>query len=323
MSTCDVLSNPSFDLFDRFLDSPLQPSPKRVNPNTYDDLEVNRSIFEELLNTYPTTTLSTPVHTSPQESKTCSHINIVEEETCIICIDCGIEFTDKSIFKNKTNVKHNIDPSRCQIRRQDDKSIHKDVENMGFSNEIVTIANDLYYKVTNNKIYRGNSRKAIIFACIFQAYKIEGRPQSLDNLCNVFSIEKKIALKGFKYINLYAPKDATFRNKYITTINIIDDLLSKFDTDPSQRKAIIDLYYKVKNRSSALNSSKPQSIAASVIWTYCIQHNRKIDIAEFTKKVNLSEPTILRISKEILKILGQPDVQKADIRGDASSPVRV
>ena len=41
------------------------------------------------------------------------------------------------------------------------------MSNMGFSDRIIEKANRIYDDVANGKIYRGNSRKAIIFACIF------------------------------------------------------------------------------------------------------------------------------------------------------------
>ena len=43
---------------------------------------------------------------------------------------------------------------------------------MGFSDKIISKANKLYDEVTSGNIYRGNSRKAIVFACIFHAYKL-------------------------------------------------------------------------------------------------------------------------------------------------------
>ena len=78
----------------------------------------------------------------------------------------------------------------CFSRENKRKTIsYKDVENMGFSDKVVSLANDLYSQVTKEKIYRGNSRKAIVFACIFHAYKIMGKPQSCENLQSVFSKE--------------------------------------------------------------------------------------------------------------------------------------
>ena len=103
----------------------------------------------------------------------CTHDNIIFENGTKLCEDCGIEINRDICYDKEwryygaADTRHNTDPNRCYIRKSEERTIYKDVDNMGFSDKIVSKANKLYEEVTSGKIYRGNSRKAIIFACIF------------------------------------------------------------------------------------------------------------------------------------------------------------
>src|SRR3989344_4805054 len=99
-------------------------------------------------------------------SSICSHSSIIFNEGITECTECG-EQLKTALFDIK-----NTDPSRLQPRKLDEKSIYKDVEGFGLNHRILSEANRIYIEVSNNQIYRGNSRKAIIFACIYNACKL-------------------------------------------------------------------------------------------------------------------------------------------------------
>lgn len=244
----------------------------------------------------------------------CSHKNIIEEGYKILCEDCGMELNKNFNFDREwryygnDDSKRNSDPNRCQMRKCEDKNIYKDVEGMDFSDKIVAVANDLYKIVTKKNIFRGDNRKAIVFACIFNAYKILGKPQSCESLQGVFKLDRKNILNGLKHVSLHAPKEINIQCKYITPVEIIEELMEKFNADKSQKAEVIDIYQKVKNKSPVLNRSKPQSIASGLIYYYINVKNKDIDIKSFSKKVNLSESTVFKISQEVDKILTTPVV---------------
>ena len=132
------------------------------------------TLFENALKEYE---LKTTNDTTINNSSLCKHVNINEENSIIYCLDCGIEM-EKSIYQDKewryygqADNKRLSDPNRVHLRKIEDKNIFKDVENMGFSDKIVYIANQIYLQVTNGQIFRGNSRKSVIFACIFHSFK--------------------------------------------------------------------------------------------------------------------------------------------------------
>ena len=240
----------------------------------------------------------------------CTHKNIVNENGANVCYDCGKEI-EKTIFQDKewryygtSDNKRTSDPNRVHIRKIDDRNIFKDVENMKFSDKIVALANQIYIQVTKGAIYRGNSRRSIVFAALFHSLKISGKPQSHEKLMKIFDLNKKTGLKGLKIVNLNAPKDSIIHTTYITPVNIIEDIMDKFEATDEQKKEVFYLYDKIKNKSSKINRSRPGSIASGLVYFWVSLKNINVSIKDFAKKVELSELTIVKISKEISDILG-------------------
>lgn len=240
----------------------------------------------------------------------CPHTNQLNESGTMLCIDCGLELSKIISYEKdwryygSDDTRKNSDPNRCHIRKLEDKSIFKDVENFHFPEKIVNMANDIYTQVTNGKIYRGKSRKAIIFGCIYQSIKMNGKSHTCENLKDIFGLDRKTILKGLKHVNLKAPK--TVQTKRIYNSNeLIEEYMDKFVLDDVEQQEIIDCYSKIKNRSSMINRSRPQSVASSLIY-FCMCKKRganNVNINDFIQKVNLSELTIYKISKEIERIL--------------------
>lgn len=241
----------------------------------------------------------------------CDHIDIVNDNGIVSCIDCGIELSKIVSYEKdwryygSDDTRKNSDPNRCHIRKIEDKSIFKDVENFGFSEKVVNTANDMYIKVTYGKIYRGSSRKAIIFGCIFHSIKLNGKMFSCESLRSIFNLEKKIILKGLKHVSLNSPKNDLFVNRYITPIELVNEYITKFTHIEEDKEAINNIYEKIKNKSSIINRSRPQSIASSLIYYYFCEKNgsNNFSIKDFIKKIKLSELTIHKISREIKRVL--------------------
>lgn len=239
----------------------------------------------------------------------CSHTSLIQENTFQICEECGmvmqkdIEYEKEWRYYGMTDSKHTSDPNRCHARRVDEKGIYKDVEKLGFSDKIITMANQIYQQVTQGKIFRGNSRKGIIFACVFHSYKMNQTPQSCEHLMEVFHIDRKIALKGLKFVNLNAPKDSEFRKYQIQTEHLIREIMMKFYAKESHVEEILQLYRKIHDKSMLLNRSRPKSVASGLVRYYILQRNANITMEYFRSRVQLSELTINRIVDEITLLL--------------------
>ena len=293
-----------FDLFNQALneyEKTTQPEPPILDSrHSYEDEDshdLHESSFDE----------------NDMKDISCSHNNTANEKGIDICIDCGEEITKKIQntkewrYYGQSDSRHS-DPNRVQIRKSEERNIYKDVENMGFSDKIVSEANKIYFQVTQGQIFRGNSRKAIVFACIFHSYKLSGKPQSHEKLIHVFNLNRKTGLKGLKHVNLYAPKKSNIRTTYITPVNLMEEIMDKFSATKEQKEEVTQLYQQIKNKSSRLNRSRPQSISSGLIYYWICTQKKGISLKQFTKKVSLSELTVNKIAKEIAEVLGNPDV---------------
>lgn len=256
------------------------------------------------------------VSSSPSENceTGCLHENIISEKGVSVCVDCGEESHQRIThekewrYYGQSDTKHSSDPNRVQMRKNEERSIFKDVENLGFSESIIAKANKIYAQVTEGKIFRGNHRKAIVFACVFHAYKMSGKPQSHERLIQIFNLSRKTGLRGLKYVNLYAPKNSKIRTTYITPINLVGEIMEKFSATKEQKQEVVELYEKIKNKSSRLNRSRPQSVASGLVFYWICVKGKEITLKDFAKKVILSELTINRIAKEISEVLETPDI---------------
>lgn len=274
------------------------------------------SLFEQALGEYDTMKKNevSDLENIDDEDKisNCKHSNIIDENGIVCCGDCGIEM-EKSIFHEKewryygqADNKRMSDPNRVHLRKLEERNIYKDVESMGFSDKIVSLANQIYIQVTKGKIFRGNSRKAIIFASIYHSFKVQDKPQPHENLIKIFKLDRKNALKGLKHVNLNIPRDSVIHTTYITPINLVEDIMDKFYATPDHKKEVRELYERIANKSSKINRSRPQSIAAGLVFFWICYKGLDISIKDFASKTDLSELTINKISREISEILGIP-----------------
>lgn len=250
--------------------------------------------------------------TQPENEKaiSCSHENTVLEKGVSICTDCGMELEEKETLDKDWRYYGGdgkyapVDATALpQQRKSESHSIFKDVENFGFADNVVAEANKYYIEVTKNKISRGNARKSIIFACIFHAYKNNKIPQSYKKLMQIFGLTKKAGLKGLKHVDLNAPKESKIRGTYITPIDLVGEIMDKFKAGKEQKDEVIQIYEKIRNKSSRLNRSRPQSIASALVYYWIVITGKKINLKEFAQSVELSELTINKIVKEIGEIL--------------------
>ena len=269
------------------------------------------TLFEQALEKYNAENI---VKDKGKNKVTCKHEDVINEAGITSCLECGEQIKREIMHEKEwryygySDSKRNSDPNRVQIRRNEERSINKDVENMGFSDIIVTKANEIYSKVTKGQIYRGESRKSVVFACIYHSYKIANKCQTPKNLMDIFGLNKKSSLKGLKIVNVNLDGYPDMKMISLTAVHHIHDIMDKFSATPNQKDEVIDYYNKTKNRSSKLNRSRPQSIAASLTYYWICKKNIDISLNKFAQKANLSELTINKNAKEVARVLGTPDI---------------
>lgn len=239
--------------------------------------------------------------------KSCTHDTIENIDGVNTCLECGQEIGINRSFEKEWRYYEGsdgagADPSRCHYRKVVEKTISKDVENMGFSKYIIDKSNSLFDEVTKGDIYRGNSRKAIVFACVFEAYKQSGNPKSLEFLQDKFRLQRKVISKGINHVGMNTSKKKKNISVSLSPVDLIEETMNKLEADEKQIKNTMEIYNSIKNRSSLLNRSKPRSISTGVIWFYCVYTKKSITIKELSTISNLSEATIEKIAKEIDRI---------------------
>jgi transcription initiation factor TFIIIB Brf1 subunit/transcription initiation factor TFIIB len=280
-----------------------------------DDFNLFNEAFDEYKkNISPRRKDSISSISSVDEDNNCLHLNVINDKGIVLCTECGEEIS-KTVSHEKewryygsVDNKNTSDPTRVQMRKTDDRNIYKDVENMGFSEKIITKANEIYLQVTKGNIKRGNSRKAIIFACIFQSFKLNGCPQTHEKLIQVFELNRKTGLQGLKHVALNAPKDSDIHITHITPVHLIRDIMSGFQATPSQIEEVVGIYEMVKNKDNKLNRARPQSVSSGTIYLWICLKKKPISLKEFAKKTSLSELTIGKMAKIIAEIYGMPDI---------------
>ena len=249
----------------------------------------------------------------------CRHENIKAEGISNICTDCGVILSKDFSYEREwryyglVDTKHNNDPNRCSIRKSDEKNIEKDVEKLGINAKIMEKADELYNTVTENKIYRGNTRKGIIYACVYHAYLLNNTPKSNEELITIFDINQKIALNGLKFVNLNLPSDSKSRNYEINTKHLITEIMENFNATVFQKNQVLNLYSKLENRSSLLNRSRPQSVACGIVRFYILKINPTVSLDYFKQKCKLSDLTLSRIVKEIERIVLKLQINISDL----------
>lgn len=266
---------------------------------------MNEINFEKLKN------LVTEKEENIDKKVCCEHQKIILQGMNSVCEDCGMIVSKNFSYEREwryygsNDTRHNSDPNRCNLRKVEDKGIFKDVEKYQINPKIINTANEIYEKVTNHKIYRGNTRKGIVFACVYHAYNLNNTPQSCKNLINVFDMEQKIALKGLKFVNLNLPLKSTIRsdNSSNEVHHLIQEIMNQFNASELQIKDVTELHQHLMNRSSLLNRSRPQSVAYGLVCYYIMKKNPDYSLDFFKEKIKLSELTLSRIVREIETII--------------------
>ena len=195
------------------------------------------------------------------------------------------------------------DSQRCQFRRLADKGIEKDLKKLNFPSDIILIADQYYFDATKGDIKRGNFRKGIMFACVFQAYKDLDKHQTPDVLQEIFKISVKHVSKGIKYFHTRLNKELKTDSDYITAEHFIPNIMKSFNVKDKHIEITLELYEKLKNRDSVFNSSNPHSVACGFIYYYFKKNNVNYSTFNFGKEVGLSEVTISKISNKIDELL--------------------
>ena len=187
------------------------------------------------------------------------HVNVNKN---IYCQTCGADFTTTMAAP---------DYGFHQQRATKVQGIVLELQCMGFCGKVADIANDIYLEISNGKIYRGNSRKGIIFACVFNSYRIINNPQPFNNILSIFNISKKIALKGLKLVARHAPNKCTDIDDNILVRQVLNEFGSYHQ---DYYDSIMEIYIKVQDKSGLINRSRPSCVIHGIIYYFIVSTDK-------------------------------------------------
>lgn len=275
---------------------------------TMDPFAVFASFDSEPIPSSNTAHIPTIVEASDEKSL-CVHKSTCVEGNNRICTECGMELEKIQTYEREwryydCDTKSN--PTRCVARKTEGITILKDLESLGLGEHVISIANEIYLQVTKGQIKRGrSSRKAIIAACLFHAYKRLGTPKSCDMLREIMKdakLDKSHFLHGIKQVALNTAKTSGIHTAYITPSDIISEIMTLLNATDVQMAEVDAMYLKISPLSPMFKESRPQSVAAGFVFHYISENGRGLSIKDFAAKVKISELTINKIRSEIRRV---------------------
>jgi len=261
------------------------------------------------------TTLNTEIDEKEVISESeCKHLNLCGEYGICVCSDCGLEIkrgvSNESKMYTAIDNRSIGDGNRCWAPpSKKNRSIHTDLKGLGIPDPIVNEADAIYKIVTKGGIYRVDKRRSIIVACLYEAYKILNQNITLSSLIEKIPITNVTI--GMKIVETKIKEYDKERKRvtYTSPVESIRDILTGWDSSPEIVESVITLYKKIEGKSSTLNRSRAKSEAAAVVYYYALATGRNnIQLADFAKRVGLSESTIIRYAREISNLLQTPAV---------------
>lgn len=242
--------------------------------------------------------------------KECEHNQTELVDGSDVCLECGmcmatLSFDKEWRYYGAADTKNLSDPARCHKRRKDQRSIYKVIEGHGIPEAIVADANEKYKVIIEHAIFRGERRMSIIVACLFHAYMDHGEPRTASKLGKLFKLSEKKVNDG---INTYYEFFPDARKKQVTAQDLIKGIMIDVGVNMSHYRKINRLCEYLNGRSSTLNRSTPQSVAAAIVYLHlCLLPEYKESLGmnklRFSKMVGLSDITIGKLARDAASII--------------------
>ena len=193
---------------------------------------------------------------------------------------------------------------KVKQQKVDPYSLKKEITKLGlidyFNEDLINEADNLFNLVRQSlsKCIRGEKRRAVIFACIYYSGKKVGEYKTPYNLMKTFSLTTPITIstcrKGMKIVESVFDVIPT-----ITIEDIIYDIIVRNFIQSNQVDEVMELYTKIRNKSSLLNNTLPKTLAAALIKVWSIRKG----LSEINLNDYVHEVTIRKVVEEIERIL--------------------
>lgn len=245
----------------------------------------------------------------------CAHLNIAKDDTGVdVCSDCGMEFYSLDHTKEWRNfgvcdTRSNRDQSRCHKPKSAPKGIRNvfDIHQIDISDALIGIVESKFNKVINmseNKLFRGEGREALIVVCLFFAYQDIGEDRTIQYVRDLFNVSQKNMSPAITLYYQAFPEDIT---RHMTPERLIPWFMSLTGVGAEHYSRIIAISKYLSATSQLVERSNPQSVAPATIYFYlCLFPKYKQELgltkSKFAEKANVSDITISKIVKHMAEI---------------------
>tara|TARA_Y100000817_G_C16856580_1_gene544271 strand:- start:1437 stop:2396 length:960 start_codon:yes stop_codon:yes gene_type:complete len=168
---------------------------------------------------------------------------------------------------------------------------------------IIQTAQSLYSIISVTKISRGNNRKGIIAACVFNACKECGVPRSVKELAEIFNIPPKVLTKGCKnYIEIMRLNKTNIDRSHNTKSTSLTDFIERFCHNLGFNLDDIQNVKEISNLCDKYNliyDNTPPAMSTGCIYLYSKLRNINISKKDVSLVCKISEVTINKCYKKI------------------------
>jgi transcription initiation factor TFIIB len=168
---------------------------------------------------------------------------------------------------------------------------------------IIKTAQSLYSIVSKTKISRGNNRKGIIAACVFNACKECNVPRSIKELAEAFNIPPKILTKGCKnYTEITRLNKSNIGRIQSTRSTTLTDFIERFCNNLNFTENNIQEMVELSSicvKYNLIYDNTPPAMGTGCIYLYSKLKGIKISKKDISEVCKISEVTINKCYKKL------------------------
>ena len=243
----------------------------------------------------------------------CLHSTTTELEGVIICSHCGVEVSVELDHEPEWK-KGGITSSRCRFVSRIPRTLEDLTRKIGLSEAVALRVEEKYRKVVGERTVRGNSRTAIVAACLLYVFMDLNQSRSPGEIAEMLNLDLKHFNPGMTAYYAAFPDD---RTRHLTPTNLLHRVMVAVSLPGSSRIDGVEVFHLTRlekmiahlSGSALLKRSNPWSIAAAIVALYLetfpsIAETISYDVAHFAKSVSLSLLTLTKLSREAGELLG-------------------
>lgn len=235
------------------------------------------------------------------DDESCQHSTTIKTNGITYCNECGLQLKE-SLVEVEQRCYDYTTPTRHHARKMEGRNIYADLEKHHLPTPIVELANVYYTQMIDGQIFRAKTRTSIVFACVFNAFKMLNEPRSPEDLGRLFCLNKKGIINGLKRFSSFFR--TTLPLKHITALDLMPRLLADLNIeDPTVYEDLATLYQYANGASKLYRSSNPQTVAAGLLRYYLHLVGIEVPKSKFSEVVGLTDITYAKLADETERVL--------------------